>query len=255
MKKMPVVFIGHGSPMNAIEDNKYTRGWIELAARIPKPEAILAISAHWSVRGTRISDEPSPETIYDMYGFPQELYNLKYSPAGAPALAHVTKELVGNAQIDNSWGIDHGTWSILSKMYPKADIPVLQMSVNKELKAQEHFEIGKKLKILREQGVLIFGSGNVVHNLARVNWNMTGGHEWADEFNNYIKDKIVKKGYKDVIDYYKAGVIAELSFTTSEHFDPLLYILGASEDTDKLTIFNDSCTLGALSMTSYLFES
>ncbi|MDP4128103.1 MAG: 4,5-DOPA dioxygenase extradiol [Bacillota bacterium] len=255
MKKMPVVFIGHGSPMNAIEENEYTRGWSDIAARIPTPEAILVISAHWSVHGTRISDDPNPKTIYDMYGFPQELYNLQYSPAGAPALAHVTKELVGNAQIDNSWGVDHGTWSILTKMYPNADIPVFQMSVNQDLNAYEHFEIGKKLRLLREKGVLIFGSGNVVHNLARVNWNMDGGYDWAVEFDNYIKDKIVKKEYKDVIDYQKAGVIAELSFMTSEHFDPLLYVLGASEDADKLSILNNSCTLGALSMTSYLFES
>lgn len=254
-KKMPILFVGHGSPMNAIEDNDYSRGWAKIANEIPKPEAILSISAHWNTHGTRISDAANPETIYDMYGFPEELYRVAYKVKGSPELAHVTKNLISrDVKVDNSWGCDHGTWSVLCKMYPMADIPVFQLSVDNDISAAEHFQIGQEISSLREKGVLIFGSGNVVHNLTRINWDMEGGHPWAVEFDNYIMGKIIKEQYQDVIHYKKAGKSSELAFFTPEHFYPLLYILGASRDDDRLTIFNDSCTKGSLSMTSYLFE-
>jgi len=163
-------------------------------------------------------------------------------------------DIAENVLIDNSWGIDHGTWSVLHVMYPDADIPVLQLSINQNETRQYHFELGAKLKALREKGVLIIGSGNVVHNLGRVNWNMAGGYEWAYEFDNYIKDNIISREFTNVTEYLKAGKSAEQAFYTTEHFDPLLYILGASDENDRLTIFNNDCTLGALSMTSYLFE-
>lgn len=253
--KTPVLFIGHGSPLNAIEDNEYTKSWQEIAAKIPKPQAILSVSAHWYTEGSRITDVENPKVVYDMYGFPDALYNVKYEAPGAPELARVTQQLLQKEVcIDNSWGIDHGTWSVLCKMYPQADIPIVQLSVNRKASAQEHYQLGQQLRPLREQGVLIFASGNVVHNLARVNWNMNHGYAWADEFDGYIRDKIKAGEYQDVINYQNAGKSAELSFQYPDHFYPLLYMLGAADPTDQLTIYNDSCTMGALSMTSYLFE-
>ncbi len=255
MKKMPALFIGHGSPMNAIEENQYTKNWREIARQIPKPEAILAISAHWYTNGTRIMDEPQPKMIYDMYGFPQELYEINYKAPGAPELAHATKDLIHeNVIYDNSWGFDHGTWSVLHVMYPEADIPVYQLSVDGRANGRTHFEIGQQVKDLREKGVLILGSGNVVHNLSKVDFSMSGGYNWAHEFDEYIKNRIEQRAFSDVIDYRKAGPSSEKAFWTPDHFYPLLYVLGASKDEDRLSIFNDSCVLGSLSMTSYLFE-
>lgn len=255
MQKMPVLFIGHGSPMNAIEDNVYTRMWCDIANKIPKPSAILSISAHWVTDGSRVTDDPQPKVVYDMYGFPKELYEVDYHPLGAPELAHVTKKLInGNIHFDSSWGIDHGTWSVLNVMYPEADIPVFQLSLDNKATAAEHFAIGTKLKKLREQGVLILGSGNVVHNLSKLGWEMEDGYDWGIDFDRYIKDEVVKRDYRNVIDYKKAGKSAEMAFYTSEHFDPLLYVLGASDESDTLSIYNNACTLGSLSMTCYLFE-
>jgi len=254
-KKMPLLFVGHGSPMNALGENEYSRNWANVASTIPKPEAILSISAHWCTDGSRITDAINPKMVYDMYGFPEELYKIEYKAKGSPELAHLTKSLINrDVKIDNSWGYDHGTWSVLCKMYPEADIPVYQLSVDSHASAETHFQIGQQISALREKGVLILGSGNVVHNLSKIGWGMEGGHPWAVEFDNYIKDNIIKKQYQDVINYKKAGQSSELAFYTSEHFDPLLYILGASNEEDKLSIFNDSCTMGSLSMTCYLFE-
>ncbi|MBP2636680.1 MAG: ligB2 [Firmicutes bacterium] len=253
-KRMPALFVGHGSPMNAIEDNTYTKGWEELARKFPKPEAVLAISAHWYTKGSRINDAVNPETIYDMYGFPEELYQVTYHAPGAPELAHLTKKLISrDVQIDNSWGIDHGTWSVLHKMYPAADIPVYQLSVDRNASAESHFQIGQEIRALREQGVLLLGSGNIVHNLSRISWGMAGGYPWADEFDHYIKEKISARQYQEVIQHQSAGVSADLAFVTPEHFYPLLYVLGASTPADKLTVVNDYRTLGSISMTCYLF--
>jgi len=255
IKKMPALFVGHGSPMNAIEENKYTKGWEEISGKIPKPDAILAISAHWYTRGTRVTDAANPETIYDMYGFPEELYKITYKAPGAPELAHLTKDLIGRgAQIDNTWGIDHGTWSVLHRMYPAAEIPVYQLSVDMNASAETHFQIGQAISSLRDRGVLILGSGNVVHNLSRISWGMEGGQPWAVEFDNYIKDKVMNREYKDVINYKSAGKSSEMAFFTPEHFYPLLYVLGASREDDRLSVFNDSCTMGSMSMTCFLFE-
>ena len=181
-KKMPALFVGHGSPMNAIEDNEFTQSWVEIAERIPKPEAILSISAHWYTAGTKIMDQSQPRAVYDFYGFPEELYRVLYKPLGSPEYAHMTKELVTRkVEIDNSWGIDHGTWSVLCKMYPQADIPVYQLSIDSGADAAVHMDIGKELSRLREKGVLILGSGNVVHNLSKISWEMDGGYSWAQE--------------------------------------------------------------------------
>jgi len=254
--KMPAIFVGHGSPMNAIEDNEYTRGWEAVAGQIARPKAILAISAHWTTNGTKVIDEPRPRMIYDMYGFPDELYRVSYPVNGSPEVAGLVMDILGReyVRIDNSWGIDHGTWSVLCRIYPKADIPVLQLSLDMSGSAQAHFEIGRKLGRLRDEGVLIMGSGNVVHNLAAVDWRMKGGHAWATEFDGYIRETVKGRIYEGVIDYRRAGKSSELAFFTAEHFYPLLYVLGASNEDDVLTVFNDSCTLGSISMTSYLFK-
>lgn len=254
-KKMPVLFVGHGSPMNAIEDNEYVRTWKEIAKKIPKPEAILCISAHWVTSGTRINDQENPKIVYDMYGFPQELYNVKYDANGSNRLAHDTIRYINRSvKIDNSWGIDHGVWSVLCNMYPEADIPIYQLSIDDNISAETHFDIGKDIGILREKGVLIIGSGNVVHNLSKVKWTMEEGYPWALEFDNFIMENIKNKNYENVVHYEKAGNSSKLAFVTTEHFYPLLYVLGAVGENDKLSIFNNSCTMGSLSMTCYLFE-
>ena len=254
--KMPVLFVGHGSPMNAIEDNQFTRSWESLAKEIPEPKAILAVSAHWYTRGSKIMDTSKPRQIYDMYGFPDALYNLRYEPQGSPLYAKATQELIEDkVSVDNTWGIDHGTWSVLCKMYPEANIPVFQLSVDATAPATEHFKLGQDLQSLRMQDVLILGSGNVVHNLARVNWQMPdSGYDWAHTFDEYIKNNIEDRKFSEVIDYKKAGAAASLAFTMPDHFYPLLYVLGASDAQDELEISNEECTLGSLSMTSYLFK-
>lgn len=253
VNKMPVIFIGHGSPMNAIEDNQYTKGWEKIAAQLPRPEGILAISAHWFTKGTRIMDEEHPKMIYDMYGFPKELYEVKYDAPGSPKLAHDTGAmLTKGAQVDNSWGFDHGTWSLLCRMFPKADIPVYQLSIDYKADPEDHLRMGKELRALRDQGVLIMGSGNVVHNLSKVDWSMVGGYSWAEEFDGYVKERILRGHFNGVVEYHRAGEAARLSFQTPEHYYPLLYVLGAATDADEVRVFNDSCTMGSLSMTSYL---
>jgi 4,5-DOPA dioxygenase extradiol len=250
---MPVLFMGHGSPMNAIEDNRFSLTWGEMSKLIPKPKVILSVSAHWYTDGTRIQNVMNPKMIYDMYGFPAELYEVVYPAKGSPDTADKTRGLIGrDVIIDNSWGLDHGTWSVLRRMYPEADIPVFQLSIDKNLSAAEHYKIGSEIKELRKEGVLIFGSGNVVHNLALIGWNMNGGYAWAEEFDIYIKENISKKDFDAVINYKKAGESSRNAFFTPEHFDPLLYVLGAANEDDVVAVYNDSCTMGSLSMTSYL---
>lgn len=251
--KMPVLFIGHGSPMNAVENNQFTRGWEEIAGKIPKPKAILSISAHWYTAETRINNTEKPAMVYDMYGFPDELYRVVYPAPGAPELAEITRNQISReVKVDNIWGLDHGTWSVLHRMYPTAEIPVYQLSIDMNASAEIHYKIGQELTLLREQGVLILGSGNIVHNLSQVNWMLAGGYPWADAFDDYIQQKILKAEHEAIINYHLAGESSKLAFITPEHFYPLLYVLGASDGDDSITIFNNSRTLGSISMTSYL---
>ncbi len=250
---MPVLFVGHGSPMNAIEDNRFTQGWATIAERIGKPKAILSVSAHWYTNGMRIQNAEKSKMVYDMYGFPHELYEVVYPAKGSPEFAQKTRELLGGKpEIDNSWGLDHGTWSVLGRMYPKADVPVFQLSIDANLDAEKHFEKGKQLRTLREEGVLVFGSGNVVHNLSMINWDMDGGYSWAEEFDGYIKNSILTKDFQKAVKYEQAGESAKLAFRTQEHYYPLMYVLGAADESDGVSVYNDSCVLGSLSMTSYL---
>ncbi len=253
---MPVIFAGHGSPMNAIEQNEYTENWRNLAGKIPKPETILSISAHWYTHGTRIMNSESPETIYDMYGFPEKLYQVVYRPPGSTHFAGISKELISRQTgFDNTWGIDHGTWSVLVHMYPNGDIPVFQISIDGNAPPEEHYRIGRELSALRNEGVLIFGTGNIVHNLRRVDWNMGNkGFDWAYEFDDFIHRNIMSKNHGDILKYKDAGDIAKLAVPTPDHFYPLLYILGASSEEDKVTCYNKSSELGSITMTGYLFE-
>lgn len=253
--QMPVLFIGHGSPMNAIEENVFTQKWREVGAILPKPKVILCVSAHWYTPKTRFSDLENPEQIYDMYGFPESLYEHKYPVKGSPEMVETTRALLEiESVIDNSWGIDHGTWSVLSNLYPKADIPVYQLSIDSNLSVEAHYELGKKLKPLRALGVLIIGSGNVVHNLNQVNFNMQEGYSYAETFDAYIKANISNRKIEQVIHYKNAGDSSKQAFYTLEHYLPLIYALGASNDDDELEVFNDQCVVGSLSMTSYLWK-
>lgn len=253
-ERMPALFVGHGSPMNAIEDNRFSSAWAKVALTIPKPRAILSISAHWVTDGTHVNDQTHPKTIYDMYGFPQELYEKVYTPPGDPALANQVISLLGNhVTVDNHWGIDHGTWSVLSHMYPKADVPVVQLSIDDNATMEEHFQTGRKLQSLREQGFLVFGTGNVVHNLALINWNNPGGEPWAVEFDAYIKQNVLGHSYENIIDYQRVGAASRQAFYTTEHFVPLIVILGCTQEDEPIHVFNDECIMGSMSMTSYQF--
>lgn len=254
MTTMPVLFVGHGSPMNAIEDNSFTHNWQKIAGKIPRPKAILVISAHWFTSGSRIMDAENPTTIYDMYGFPMDLYEIKYNAPGAPALAHEVKKLItSKVEIDNSWGLDHGAWSVLHRMYPKADIPVTQLSIDYNAAPEVHYGIGREITKLRQEGILILASGNVVHNLSLVDFDQKGGFDWAHQFDKYIKTQVLKNDHDAILDYQSAGSSARLSVPTPDHFFPLLYALGASSPNDHIEVFNEEAVYGSLSMTSYLF--
>lgn len=252
--RMPALFIGHGSPMNAIEDNEFTREWKAIAASLPRPKAILCVSAHWYTDGTRVMKDPSPKTIYDMVGFPKALYEIIYNAPGAPELAEKAKSLITHPTVfDSSWGFDHGTWSVLHIMYPERNIPVFQLSIDGRAPAEEHFRIGQELASLRNEGVMILGSGNVVHNLRRVQMNMKDGFDWAQTFDNYIKQRITDRRFEDVVHHTRAGESAAFAFPTPDHYYPLLYVLGAADDNDNLSVHSAACIMGALSMTSFVF--
>lgn len=251
-RRMPVLFVGHGSPMNAISDNPWTRTWKMLGEEIPRPKAIVSVSAHWFTPGSRVQRQEVPPIIYDMYGFPQELYEVTYPVAGNIILgSRLEKEIP--ATVDDSWGIDHGTWSVLVHMYPGADIPVLQLSIDRSAPAEAHYELGRRLAALRDEGVLVFGSGNVVHNLRLVDWSMEqGGYPWADDFDTYIHDHILQRNDKAIIDFHQAGDCAVKAVPTPDHYYPLLYVLGASDGEKNIRVFNYERTMGSLSMTGYL---
>jgi len=239
--------------MNAIEDTPFSEKWIELGKEIGKPRAILAISAHYARDENLVNNSQNPQQIFDMYGFPKELYAIHYAPKGDPLLANKVSRLIAGRQ-DPTFGIDHGIWSVLRWMYLKADVPVVTMAVNVGLKPEEMFAIGKKLAPLRNEGVLIFGTGNIVHNLSLVDWNMERGYPWAVRFQKRMNQAVQKKDYGSILQYQKDPDSTK-AFTTIEHFAPLPYISGTLEPTDGVEIFNDEETLGSISMTGYLFKS
>jgi 4,5-DOPA dioxygenase extradiol len=246
--RMPVIFIGHGSPMNAIEDNEFSKSWEVIGKSIPRPKAILCISAHWETAGTKITAMEKPRMIYDFYGFPQELFDKQYPAPGSPDLAQkVINQLDPVVTSDQKWGFDHGCWSVLCRMYPKADIPVVQLSLDHSRDGNLHFEIGKQLQFLREEGVLVLGSGNIVHNLARMVWEDTA-FDWASDFDNHVKEWIRTKNYDPLIQFEKQGITANLSINSAEHYLPMLYVLGASDPDEKVTFYNEKVWGGSLSM-------
>jgi 4,5-DOPA dioxygenase extradiol len=251
--RMPVLFVGHGSPMNAIEDNRWSRAWTEIGATLRRPDAILCVSAHWQTKGVMVTAMERPQTIHDFYGFPDALQNKLYPAPGAPALARVTAERVTKASVglDHTWGLDHGTWSVLVKMYPRADIPVFQLSLDATRAPAWHYELAGELKGLRDRGVLIMGSGNIVHNLRRLTRQHPDiGFDWAIEFDGRIKELIDKGDHRSIIDYQKLGQAALLSVPTNEHYLPLLYALAAKDEKEPVRHFNDATTMGGISMRS-----
>ncbi len=253
--RMPVLFIGHGSPMNAIEDNEFSQAWSKAGEGLPTPLAILCVSAHWETEGTQVTAMGKPRTIYDFYGFPPELYAAKYPAPGSPDLARRVLELVKPLPVglDISWGLDHGTWSVLTRLFPKADVPVIQMSLDVKKSPQEHYDLGRQLKSLRNEGVLILGSGNVVHNLRILNWN-DSAYDWAVEFDTLVKKWILEDDHKSAIQYHRHGQLAALAVNSAEHYKPLLYILGLKEAGEPVTFFAEKVTLGSISMRSMLID-
>jgi 4,5-DOPA dioxygenase extradiol len=253
--KMPVLFLGHGSPMNAIEENEFVERWRTCGMTMPKPAAILCISAHWETRGTFVTAMEKPKTIHDFGGFPEELYNVQYPAPGNPELAQEIKNLIKKSEIglDEKWGLDHGCWSVVKHLYPDADIPVIQMSMDYYLSAQEHYELARELQIFRNKGVLIIGSGNMVHNLGMVAWNKLNdiyGYDWAIEANEKMKKYILDGDHKQLINYESQGRAFDLAIPTPDHYLPLLYALALQDKDDKVTIFNDKPVGGSLTMTS-----
>ena len=248
----PVLFIGHGNPMNAMEDNEFTRDWKKIAGALPVPKAVLCISAHWFINSTRVTAMPNPRTIYDFYGFPRELYQQKYSAPGAPELAGETKQMVDFVEIelDHEWGLDHGTWSVLKVMYPEARIPVYQLSIDYRKDGQWHLDLASQLKELRKKQVLIIGSGNIVHNLGMANLASDSSYEWAREFDQKSKDLILKRDYRSLANYKSLGEAAKLSIPTPDHYFPLLYTLGLSEAKEEIAFYNEKCMAGSISMRS-----
>lgn len=248
--KMPVLFVGHGNPMNAIQDNKYTQGWFHATKDIPKPKAIVCVSAHWETNGTKVFSAPSNRMIYDMYGFPKQLYEVQYPSPGDPELAQYVKELVTKTQVslDETWGLDHGAWSVLVKMYPDATIPCFQLSLDKTRNLQHHYEVAKELAALRNKGVLIIGSGNIVHNLRYAKFGDVPPYDWAVEFDEKIKSLINNRDHTSIIDYKKLGESAILSVNSAEHYIPLLYVLALQEKEDQITHFNEGIDFGSGSM-------
>ena len=256
---MPALFVGHGSPMNGIEDNEFSQRWKKMAREIPEPAAVLVISAHWQSKGTRITAMNFPKTIHDFGGFPKALYDVQYPAPGSPPLAVQTQSIIKSAhvELDHDWGLVHGAWTIIRHMYPKADIPVLQLSMDYTKGPQYHYDLAKELYELRKKGVLIVGSGNMVHNLGMIAWdkmNVDGyGYDWALKMNDTFKQLISEGNHKSLINSDRLGIEAKMAIPTPEHYLPLLYTLGVKDSKDSVSFFNDKAVGGSLTMTSVKF--
>ncbi len=255
-ERMPLLFVGHGNPMNAIEDNKFSATWKEFGTTLPKPIAILSVSAHWLTRGTRVTAMEKPKTIHDFAGFPGKLFAQQYPAPGAPELAKETQALVSKPHImlDDDWGFDHGTWSVLLQMFPKADIPVFQLSIDYNQSMHYHYELAQQLQTLREKGVLIIGSGNIVHNLQAINFNSNKPYDWALEFDSTISQWIESGNDQAILDFQKLGDLAKIAHPTYDHFLPLMYVLGFRNKKDSPTFFNSDFDMSSVSMRSILYQ-
>lgn len=254
--KMPVLFLGHGSPMNAIEENEFVQGFRNMAKDIPKPNAILCISAHWETKGTYVTAMDTPRTIHDFGGFPKELFAVQYPAPGSKELANETKKIISKTPVglDETWGLDHGAWSVIKHLYPNADVPVVQMSIDYTKPPQYHYDLAKELSSLRQKGILIIGSGNMVHNLGMVDWkrlNEIGfAYDWAAEAREKMNEFILDGNHRALINYPANGKAFQLSIPTPEHYLPLLYSLALKDEQEQVSLFNDKAIAGSLTMTS-----
>ena len=255
-EKMPVLFLGHGSPMNAIEENEFVIGFKNVGKDIPKPNAILIVSAHWETKGTFVTAMDKPRTIHDFRGFPKALFDIEYPAPGSPELAFETKKIITKTQIglDEQWGLDHGAWTVIKHIYPNADVPIIQMSIDYTQGGQYHYELAKELASLRNKGVLIVGSGNMVHNLAMIAWDKLDadnyGYDWAIEASEKMKEYILSDNFQPLINFKNQGKIFDLAIPSQEHYLPLIYSLALKERYEKITLFNDKAIGGSLTMTS-----
>ena len=255
-QRMPILFLGHGSPMNAIEENEFVAAFRNVAKTLPNPTAIICISAHWFTNGTKVTAMEMPQTIHDFGGFPQALFDVQYPAKGNPELAEATKLLLEPAmvELDEKWGLDHGAWSVLKHLYPKADIPVIQLSIDYTKPPQYHFDLAQKLSKLRDKGILIIGSGNIVHNLSLVDFRDFHkddyGFDWAIEARSKFNGYLLNGDFQSLIDYQKESSAIQLAIPTPEHYLPLIYTLGLKQKSEELSLFNDKLLAGSLSMTS-----
>lgn len=257
-QEMPVLFVGHGSPMNAIDKNIFSETWQQIGKKLPKPRAILVVSAHWETRGTKVTAMQQPPTIHDFGGFPQALFDVQYPAPGNPELAVEVPRLVHSTgvQQDLEWGLDHGAWSVLKPMFPLADIPVVQLSLDYDKSPAQHFALAAELAALRKKGVLIIGSGNIVHNLGMVNWREpNAGFDWAVEFNNQVKKAINAQTPDKLVNYQQLGPAARLAVPSTEHYLPLLYALALRKKDEAIGYFNDAPVMGSITMTSLIVGS
>lgn len=255
---MPAVFVGHGNPLNALERNPYTETWRQFGQRIARPRAILAICAHWYTRGTAVTAMAQPPTLHDFGGFPQTLFDMQYPVPGAPALAAQIRDLLAplEVRLDLDWGLDHGAWSVLVHMFPEADVPVVQLALDATQPARFHYELGQRLRPLREQGVLILGSGNVVHNLRRARWDdQAAPYDWAVDFNQQVRDLLLRGEHAPLVGYEQLGAAAALCVPTPEHYLPLLYVIGAQGAEERASILVDDIAMGSISMLSVVIGS
>lgn len=255
MASYPVLFFGHGSPMNAIENNEFTREWEKIGTQLPRPKNIVCISAHWTTIGTMVTAMDEPRTIHDFYGFPDELTQVQYPAPGNPVLAEeICKHSQNKIKPDFKWGYDHGCWSVLKRLFPDADVPVIQLSLDTKLSPKQHYELAQHIKYLRDKDVLVIGTGNIVHNLGQITWT-DNAHPWAIEFDEYIKEKIKARDYRALFNYEDMGEPAILSVPSLEHYLPLLYILGMATPFSDIKFFCEKVTMGAISMTSLIVEN
>lgn len=255
-ERMPVLFLGHGNPMNAIEENQFVDGFRNVAKTLPKPNAILCISAHWYTNGTKVTAMKTPPTIHDFSGFPQELYDVQYPAPGSPELAQETKQLLNPTmvELDENWGLDHGAWSVIKHLYPKAAVPVVQLSIDYTKPAVDHYDLARQLSALRYKGILVIGSGNIIHNLGLVDFRNFDkedyGHDWAVEARVLINQWLLEGNDQAIINYKKQSKAVQLAAPTPDHFLPLIYTLGLKEKSESIALFNDKLMAGSLSMTS-----
>lgn len=258
MTRLPTIFIGHGSPLNAIINSTYSSSWAALGRQLPRPRAILAISAHWYIEETAVTCMESPRTIHDFGGFPEELYAVEYPAPGSPELAEQVRELLSplSVVLDRHWGLDHGTWSVLRRIFPEANVPVVQLSIDRSQPAEFHYKIGQMLAPLRDDGVMIIGSGDIVHNLRMYRWGSTGsdGYDWAQRLEARIRTAIISRDHQPLIDWESFGPDARLAIPTPEHYLPLLYVLGAASETDLIEFPVEGFDGGSVSMLTVMFR-